>query len=193
MNLKKFAGLLLVAFSCLTMGLVEAAEKPALIGIVNFGECIEVSKFGKLEKKNFENFRNHMVQAITDLDKQLNETATKLQDKEFLDSLSPEAETQLKEKFQSLGEDLNRYQNQYYQAMQQAQMGLMQKLHDLVNEASSLVAKNQKLSMVISKEAAFYYSSSLDITSAVIAELDKRFEKEGRTLDEAIPTTTSAS
>ena len=162
---------------------LKAADKALNIGIVNFTKCIETSKYGQYEQKQFETVRNQMQKAIQDLDEQLNATATKLQDKDFLDSLSPEAEKELKGKFQQLGEELQRYQSQYYQVMQQANMKLMHTVADLINEASESVAKKAHLSLVLNKDAAFHYMATLDVTEDVITEMDKKFEKEGKTLE----------
>ena len=78
---------------------LKAADKNLNIGVVNFGKCIETSKYGQHEQKQFETIKNQMQKAIQDLDEQLNATATKLQDKDFLDSLSPEAEKELKQNY----------------------------------------------------------------------------------------------
>ncbi len=159
------------------------ADKHLNIGIVNFGKCIESSKHGQYEQKQFESIKSQMQKAIQDLDEQLSATAAKLQDKDVLDSLSPEAEKALKQKFQELGEELNRYQGQYYQIMQQANMRLMHTVADLINQASETVAKRAHLSLVLNKDAAFHYMAALDITDEVIVEMDKKFEKEGKSLE----------
>lgn len=162
---------------------IKGAEKGLNIGIVNFGKCIESSKYGQFEQKQFETIRTQMQKAIEDLDGQLNAAATKLSDKDFIDSLSPEAEQELKQKFQGLGEELQRYQSQYYQIMQQANMKLMHTVAELINEASANVAKKAHLSLVLNKDAAFHYMDTLDITDEVILDMDKKFEKEGKTLE----------
>lgn len=156
---------------------LPAIEKPS-IGIVDFAKCIQTSKVGKKEQENFESIKSQMHKAIEDLDGQLNETAKQLQNPDLLDSLSPEAEKELKVKFQSLGEELNRYQNQYYQVMQQANMKLIHAVAEEINKASEVIAKKDKLSLVINKDAAFHYVTSLDITESVIAEMDRKFDKE---------------
>ena len=176
-----------VAGICLALlvpfGALKAADKGLNIGIVNFGKCIETSKYGQFEQKQFETIRVQMQKSIQDLDEQLNASATKLQDKDFIDSLSPEAEHELKQKFQQLGEELQRYQSQYYQIMQQANMKLMQTVAELINEASGNVAKKAHLSLVLNKDAAFHYMDTLDITDEVILDMDKKFDKEGKTLE----------
>ncbi len=166
-----------------SFGALKGAEKGLNIGIVNFGKCVEVSKYGQLEQKQFETIRAQMQKSIQDLDTQLNAAATKLQDKDFIDSLSPEAERELKQKFQQLGEELQRCQSQYYQIMQQANMKLMHSVAELINEASGNIAKKAHLSLVLNKDAAFHYVETLDITDEVISEMDKKFEKEGKTLE----------
>lgn len=156
---------------------VTAAEKPATIGVVDFAKCIHDSKVGKKEQEQFESIKNQMQKAIEDLHAQLTDTDKQLQNPDLLDSLSPEAEKELKGKLQVLSEEFNRYQNQYSQVLQQAQMRLIHSVAEEINKASEFVAKRDKISLVINKEAAFYVSS-LDITDSVIVEMDKKFDKE---------------
>ena len=67
--------------------------------------------------------------------------------------------------------------------MQQANMKLMHTVAELINEASSNVAKKAHLSLVLNKDAAFHYMETLDITDEVIVDMDKKFDKEGKTLE----------
>jgi outer membrane protein len=162
---------------------LKAADKGLNIGIVNFAKCIETSKYGQFEQKQFESIKVQMQKSIQDLDDQLNAALAKTQDKDFTDSLSPEAELELKQKCGQLGEELQRYQSQYYQIMQQANMKLMHTVADLINEASGNVAKKAHLSLVLNKDAAFHYMETLDVTDEVILDMDKKFDKEGKTLE----------
>ena len=168
-----------LALAFATSGKLVAAEKGASIGVVDFAKCVKESKAGKAEQNNFDSIKNRMHKAIEDLDAQMTETANKLQDKDLLDSLSPEAENELKVRFQSLNEDMNRYQGQYYQVMQQANMKLIQTMAEMINRASEAVAKKNKFQLVLNKEAAFHFTSNLDITDQVIGELEKLFDKSG--------------
>ncbi|MBM3183958.1 MAG: OmpH family outer membrane protein [Chlamydiae bacterium] len=180
--MKRFLGICALAIAPLAA--IGASEKSLNVGVVNFGKCVEASRHGQFEQKQFESLKNQMQKAIHDLDEQLSATATKLQDKDFLDSLSPEAEKELKQKFQNLGEEMQRYQAQYYQVMQQANMRVMHTIADLINEASEIVAKKSQLSLVLNKDAAFHCASALDITDEVISEMDKKFDKEGKSLEQ---------
>lgn len=164
----------------LSFGCVFGAEKGPSIGVVDFAKCIEGSKAGKAEQEGFEAIKVRMHKAIEDLDSQLSETATKLQDKDLLDSLSPEAENELKGKFQALNEEMNRYQGQYYQVMQQANMKLVQTMAEMIARASEVVANNGKYTMIINREAAFHYAPNLDVTPLVIAQLDKLFDDQSK-------------
>jgi outer membrane protein len=167
-------------FFCALFAQAGASEKLPSIGIVNFTTCIQESKFGKQEQESLEHIRNQLQKSIEDVHKQLSDTVAKLQDNDYLDTLNPEAEKELKMKFQTLNEELNRYQGQYYQIMQQANMKLVQTMNDRINQASELVAKKEKIALVINREAAFHFSEALDITKKVIDELDKRFEDQNK-------------
>lgn len=155
-------------------------EEPTKFGVVNFSLCYQDSKLGKQENNNFEGIRTQMTSLLEDTEKQLNEVATKLQDRDYLDGLTPEAEAELKAKFSLLSEEMNRYQNQYYQVLNQAQMRIGQNLVGVVGLAAENVAKTKKLDLVLNREACFFNISGLDITAEVIGEMDRMFEQEMR-------------
>jgi outer membrane protein len=152
----------------------------ALIGVVNFATCITESKSGKKEQENMENIRNQMSSLIQETETQLKELSGKFEDTEFLDSLSPKAEEEMKIKFQTLQEDLGRYQNQFYQVLQHAQYQLIQKMSGSIAKAAEVVAKDKHLDYVMNKEACFYIRPDLDVTSSVITQMDKSYELEGK-------------
>jgi len=173
---KRQVFILLTTLFCLTSLKSFAEEIP--YGIVSFPNCVAESKHGKQEQESFEKLHEQMTTLMTDIEKQLNDIATKFSNPEFVDSLSPEAEQEMKAHFQSLSEEHNRYHSQYTQTMQQANMHLMQTMNGYVQKASETVAKKRKLPMVVREEACFFYNPSFDITKSVIDEMDKSFDKE---------------
>ncbi len=152
-----------------------AAETP-VIGVVNFATCITDSKAGKKEQESLENMRKQMAGLIEDTDKDLREMAARFEDAEYLDSLSPKAEEELKSKFQTRQEELSRYQNQFYQMMNHAQMQMLQKISGNIARAAEKIASDKHLDYVMNKEACFYIRPDLDVTTVVIGEMDKLFE-----------------
>ena len=160
---------------CLAAGSLSANEH---VGVVNFATCVSDSKIGQEEQANFENIKKQLGAHLEQTEKELTTLAGKLNDPEYMDGLSPEAETALKEKIQGLNEELSRYQNQYYQVLNQANMKVVQLLSSKVNAASEVVAKEKKLELVVHKDVCFFYSAGLDITPAVVATMDKIYEKE---------------
>lgn len=170
--------MLIVASALLCFSSAFAKEIP--YGIVNFATCVQESKQGKVEQESFEKLREQMTSLITDIEKQMQGISEKFNDAEFVDSLSPEAEQELKARFQTLGEERNQYQNQYMQILQQANMQLMQTMNNHVNLASTTVRKNRKIPIVVREEACFSYEPEFDITKQVIEEMDKSFEKQAK-------------
>ena len=155
-----------------------AVQEPApSIGVVNFGHCMMESKQGKQEQSSFESLRSQLTSLLEDTEKQINELASKFNDTEYMDGLTPEAEEELKTKFRLLNEEMGRYQNQYYQVLNQANMKVVQSMGSAIQEASEKVAKSKKLSMVVNKEACFFHTPMLDVTDAVVSEMDKTFEQ----------------
>lgn len=150
------------------------------IGVVNFKSCIEKSKLGQAEQKSFEDLKTQMGTVLEKTEKELEEISHKLNDSDYLDSLSADAQTELKTRFQNLGQELARYQNQYYQILNQANFKLIQELGSKVADAAKTVAANKKLNFVANEDAFFYYAAPFDVTSDVIAELDKRYETDSK-------------
>jgi len=165
--------------TCTLLGSAKLHCRDAIsVAVVNFTTCVQESKFGKKEQQNFENLRKQMVSMIEESQKELQELSQKLEDPEYIDSLSPKAEEELKLKFQTKNQDIARIQNQYYQVLQQANMQVMQKLNDNVSKASEAVAIKKNLGVVINKEACFYYKPNIEVTNLVISEMDKNYEVE---------------
>jgi outer membrane protein len=150
-------------------------------GIVNFNTCLSESKKGKQEQTSLEELKKQFTSIMEEKDKQFQEIAQKLNDQEYMDGLSPDAEAELKNQYNIVAEEMNRYNNQYYQLMQQTNMRVMQQVNQEASQAAEKVAKDKKLFMVINKDACFYYNADFDITQAVIAEMDKRFESTSKT------------
>lgn len=168
---------LFAALAILGLSAGGFANEVKTVAVVNFATCMTDSKVGKQEQASFEKLKTQMTSLVKDTEKQLTDLASKFNDSDFMDGLSPEAEEEMKMKYQQLSEEMNRYQNQYYQALQQANMQIVQNLGANIQEASEKVAKNKKLTMVINKEACFFFTPTLDVTEAVIAEMDKAFEQ----------------
>lgn len=150
------------------------------IGLANFKTCVEQSKMGKQEQTTFESMKKQMESILEEKEKALNEMATKFNDPDYLDSLAPEAETELKRKFRALSQELTQQQNQYYQTLNQANYRIIQKLTDSVTKASNEVAKENKLDIILNEESCFYCVASLDISSLVVVKMDEAFEKEAK-------------
>lgn len=178
--MKRHIYYLLPALTSLFLFLTSIYAQENSAGIVNFTTCITDSKYGKQEQETFDDARKKFMSIITDLEGQITEITNKLQDPEIVDSLSPEAQQDMESRSELLKEEFARCQNHYYQAVNQAQMQLIQLMTTHVAEAAASIAKEQKLSVILNKEACFYYEPKQDITTAVIEKMDKNFEKDVR-------------
>ena len=174
---KRYLSLFILAASLTTCAF--AAEAPSM-GVVNFSTCVTDSKLGKQEQASFETLKNQMSGLLEDTEKQLNEISAKFNDPEYIDGLSPEAEEELKNKFRTLNEEMNRYQNQYYQVLNQANMKIIQTISSGINAASENVATKNKLKAILNKDACFYFAPTLDVTSQIVSEMDKNYDQEAK-------------
>lgn len=175
---------LLSAAALLSTGEMEAApntvspsNKPLKIAVVNFKTCVENSKMGKQEQANFESLKKQMEAVLEEKEKALNDMAAKFNDPDYLDSLSAEAETEIKRKFRAQSQELSANQNQYMQILQQTNMKVIQKLTESASEASKKYAQDNKIDLILNEES-FYYSPDLDVSKEIIAMMDKQFDKE---------------
>lgn len=176
---KTFAFSLLCALCYLSTAAAQqnGTKSQTKIGLVNFKNCVEQSKVGKTEQANFEALKKQMESVLAEKEKSLNEMATKFNDADYLDSLSPEAETELKRKFRNMNQEIQQQQQQYLQTLQQTNLKVIQNLTEMVTKASATVAQKEKFDLVFNEEACFYCSPDLDVTKKVIAILDEEFEK----------------
>lgn len=158
---------------------LEASE--VNVGFINFKKCIESSKQGQHEKKAFEVLKNQMSETLEKTDKELATLARQLEDQDYLEGLSPKAEEELKQKFQVLSQDFSRYQNQYYQLLNQANYKMLQTMHDKVSSAAEIVRVQKALSIIINEDSAFAFSSNFDFTNEAIREMDRKFDLEHST------------
>ena len=168
---------------CITLALLVGAittthAEELKVGIVNFQTCVMESQFGKREQEQLQTIKEQMESLVKDLDKKLADVGEKLGDPDYLDTLSPEGEAELKSEFQMGQEEMQRYQGQYYQVMQQSQARLHQVMAHHIAQASEKVAEANKLSHVIHRDVCFYSSSSFDVTDQIIETMDKAFEEE---------------
>ncbi len=173
------------------LGTLSAAEgtgiKSPVIGVANFKNCVESSKLGKREQATFENLKKQMDTILEKKEKELNEIAAKFNDPDYLDSLSNEAEAELKHKFRASGQELQAQQNQYYQALSQANVKIVQMITEVVEKAAAQVAKDKGLSFIINQEACYYCTPDADVTNLIVAEMDKMYDTQmnSRTTSEA--------
>ena len=169
-----------------TASLCDAAETAAgklsdqslNVKVVVFKTCVEGSKLGKREQASFEALKKQMEAALESKERVLSEMAQKFEDADYLDSLSPEAETELKRKFRALNQEYTTVQNQFVQTLSQTNMKIVQNLTDVLTKAAQIVAKQHNISLILNDESAFFISPDLDISAQVIAAMDELFEQE---------------
>lgn len=185
--MKKKCMTLLSAICLTSTAFILSSAAPAVAGptgsslkiaILNPKTCYDESKLGRQENSNLESLKKQMEVILEEKEKTLNDMAVKFNDNDYLDSLSPEAETELKRKFRALGQELSQLQNQYMQTLQQANYQVLQKFNEAMTKASTEVAKNQKIDLILSEETSFFYSKDLDISKPVVALMDETFDKE---------------
>lgn len=185
MNKSRFSILSALVLSSATLFLSAApavtgpAGEAIKLAVLNPKTCFEETKLGKQEQANLESLKKQMEAVLEEKEKTLNDLATKLNDNDYLDSLSPEAETDLKRKFRALGQEMSQLQQQYMQALQTANYQVLGVFNEAMSKASKTVAADQKIDLILSDETSFFYSKDkLDISKAVVTVMDANYDKE---------------
>lgn len=167
----------------------EKANDSLKVGIVNFRKVVEASKQGKQQQAAFEGMKTQMESLLQDKEKSVNEIATKLQDADYMDGLTPEAENELKHKYRALGQELAQAQQQFLQTLQQANVKIVQMLSEDVAKAAGEVAKSKNLDLVFNEDAAFHYKPAIDISDLVVQKMNETFDRESKRKDTAVTDT----
>ena len=154
-------------------------------GVVNGKKCLEESKLGKQEQVNFEKMKEQMESILKDKERNLEEIEAKINDDDYMDSISDEAASELRRKRKSIKDEGYRLQNQYLQTLQQANMKIIQKVMEMMSKASEQVAKesgnsNQAVDAIFNDEAFMYYNPNLDMTDKGVIKMNALFDAEQR-------------
>lgn len=178
--MKKLNYLILCAGVLLATAMPGYAADNAKIGVISFKSCLEQSKVGKQEQANFDAMKKQMESVLEEKGKALESVELKKRDADYMDSLSPEMETEFNRKARTMENEFMQLQNQYMQTLQQANVKILQKLNDLIAQAAKEIAPAQKLDMVINDEACYFCSPSLDISSQIAKKMDELAEKQNK-------------
>ena len=154
--------------------------KGTRIGIVNTKKCLEESKLGKQEQANLEKKKNQMESILKDKESLLEEIENKLNDDDYMDSISDEAARELTRKKRQIRNEGIQLQNQYLRGLQEENMRIIKKLTDAIGKASAAVAlsnpSGQVFDAILSDEATTYYGPSLDVSDSVIKKMNEQFD-----------------
>jgi len=174
---KPIIAMLAVAFLSSAASSEAEAVKDLKIGVINFKQAVERSKLGQQEQASFEALKKQAEQILQEKEKLMTELAKKLEDPDYLDSLSPEAEAELKHKFRVNSQEMEMHQKQLYQTLTQSNFKIVQKLTDTLNQAAKKVAAKDNLDLIVNEEACFFYANTLDKTEDAIKAMDESSSK----------------
>ena len=177
-NLRNILALAALSLGAMPLSAADNAPAATVIRTVNFKKVVEQSKLGKKEQSTFEGMKGQMEKIVEQKEKEITDIATKLEDPDYLDSLSAEAETELKRKFRGMTQEFSQMQQQYYQALQQANMKVLGVLADYVTKASDAVAKKNRYDLILNDDGSFFNNPSLDVSPQIVIEMDNAYEED---------------
>jgi outer membrane protein len=141
-------------------------------GYVDFNRILTSSTRAKQEEKTLQALQKELEEQVNSVEKEMTSLAEKLQDPDYLDSLSQEAEQEQRNRLRTMAEERMRLIQQVSGQFQQAQQRIAQQLQMMVRQASAEVAKKKKLRALLNGDALFYADPALDYTDAVVELLD---------------------
>lgn len=173
-----------LALATLGLSFGSAYADNSAPGIVNATTCMEQSKFAQNKKTEIDSYAKELQAKLESLHKEYKEIEDKLKNTEYVDSITPEAEKNLENEKAARAQKLGMAQSEFSQMMQQKQMEYFQALQESISEAAQLVAAENHLSGVASKDIYFYFDPALEITDKVIAKMDELYDQKQKTLEE---------
>lgn len=155
----------------------------AKIAVLNTRKCLEESKMSKQERLTLEKMKSQMESVLKDKEKAINTIENKLRDEDYMDSISEDAERELKHKRKILIEEGVELNRQFSENLEMTNMKIMQAIIEAIGKASKEVVQemansNQPVDAILTSEACTYFSPSLDITDRVLEKMDAAFEAE---------------
>lgn len=168
----------LISFPGSAQAADSSASSSLKIGVVNFKTCLEQSKIGQQEQGSFESMKKQMESVLEEKGKAIEALDGKANDPDYMDSLSPESETEFNRKLRGLKQEAMQLQNQYLQTLNQANMKIVQKLNSLIEKASKEVASEKQLDLIVNDEAVFFYAPILDVSLPVAKKMDEMAQKD---------------
>ena len=158
------------------------ANQTLRIGIVNTKKCLEESKLGKQEQANFEKMKNQMQSVLQEKEKMLEDIESKLNDDDYMDSISDETASELKRKKRTISNEGKQLQGQYMENLQHTNMKIIQRLTEMIAKASAQVAKDTsngpQVDVIFTDEACTYYAPTLDVSDRVVAKMNAIYDAE---------------
>lgn len=170
------AASLLVA-GALPATVLAQATPPATIIVVDIERVVSQSAAGKQAMTEIQSKMSTLQSRANTLQGQLKTEADAIQAGQANNSLAgPALETRVKafgQKQQSAQQEIGRLENE----IQRSRQYVLQQISDGVNPIVVQLMKERSASIAIPKAAALQYSPSLDVTTEVIARLDKSLPK----------------
>lgn len=161
----------------------KTSNQPSKVSVLNTRRCLEESKMSKQERIILEKMKNQMESVLKDKEKAIQSIENKLRDEDYMDSISDEAERELRHKKKILIEEGVELNRQFSDNLEMTNMKIMQTIIEAINKASKEVVQDlansgQIVDLILTSEACTYFNPTLDITDLVLIKMDSIYEAE---------------
>ncbi len=159
-----------------TASCTPSSSSSGIVGVVNIKRCFEDSALGKKEAADFEAMKSKFSKNVEKVEEELSALYGKINNEDYMESLSSEAVEELRKKFEELSGEYNTLQSQYYQILNQHQMKRLQYFLEEVKKASEIVRAREGLHIILNEDSVLASVSAADQTDSVIKALNEAFE-----------------
>lgn len=153
----------------LTFGLSIAYAHDAKIGVVDLQKIMQTAEQMKEIQKSLEKDFQPRREKLVDMEKQIKQEMEKLKRDSAVMSESKRKE--LEKKIVGEQRQFEKEGQQYQKELSAAHNQAMEQFYNQIRQAISKIAKQDKLDIVLQKDAAPYSSEKLDVTSRVLKEI----------------------
>gem|GEM_PF-4221427 len=168
--------------------LSEGGEgEPLSFGYVSMMFCCTHSQYGKKEMDRLNHESAKIRHYISEVHQQIQELEEKLQDPDYLDCVTPDAEEEIRVRLISLQKEEKRRRRVAEGQLRQMEFQFVQDVSRLAVEAAKHVAEDQKLSFIVKDEQFLYCQNGHDCTNAVVGEMDRLHQQQGGSYQGQIP------
>jgi outer membrane protein len=156
----------------------ETFPTTSRFAVYNPRRCAEESKMGREAESTLMNLKDQLSSQLEPIQKELMELVEKGRNADYMESLSMEARRDLEKRFQELSAEFDNKREQFDEILNEAKGRAFSQLNVHMERAGHVVGREKGIETIARNEAFLIYPHSIDVTTPMIVELDKIYDRE---------------